>query len=279
MGIEVIVWDFDGTVTKVDEECIPFVAGYKDDFAKSLGIPIRVLSQFWNIKQKEVRDNPTQHGWTVNRKIVAPAYADPMVECRTIADLLLLEHSEYMNDAKKRDEKLFGLYRKNYPNCLTVFKEDAAEAFIASQAFAPTYVVTNSNTDAVQEKIGKLAIDISGVKVVGNAKKYALDDAWQDVPESVTFEGFGRPLYLRRKFYADILFQIMEQRNVTPEKVLVAGDIYELDLLLPQQLGMHVALLPRDRTPLYERNAVSSYSSGVVLASPADVVQYAKSVR
>ncbi|MEK6868059.1 MAG: hypothetical protein AABX98_04500, partial [Nanoarchaeota archaeon] len=93
---------------------------------------------------------------------------------------------------------------------------------------------------------------------------------------SIEKEGFGRSLFLRRKNYAAILSQIMTENDVTSEQVLVAGDIYELDLLLPEQFGMHIALLPRERTPAYEREAVTSYPRGVVLATPSDVVRYAR---
>ena len=279
MGIEVIVWDFDGTATNVDQEAISFVVGYKEGFAKALSLSPRILNPFWRIIEKRVRENPTQHGWTVNGKIVAPAYADPLVECRTIGDLLLLEHTEYQHDPQKRDALLYKLFRENYPKCSIVFKEDAAAAFTDSQDFAPTYVVTNSETDAVQQKIGMLGIDVSRITVLGGAKKYVLDDEWTDLPESLEEPGFGRPLYLRRRNYADILSRIMKEKGVAPEQVLVAGDIYELDLLLPQQLGMHIALLPRERTPAYERNAVTSYTRGVVLATPSDVVRYARQVQ
>ncbi|MBI5002622.1 hypothetical protein HZC31_04505 [Candidatus Woesearchaeota archaeon] len=279
MGIEVLIWDFDGTATKVDEEAVNFVVGYKEGFAKAVNVSLRTLNPFWNIMERRVRENPTQHGWTVNGKIVAPAYADPLVECRTIGDFLLLEHGEYQHDPQKRDALLYKLFRENYPKCTIVFKEDAAAAFRASQDFTPTYVVTNSETDAVQGKINLLGTDVSRITVLGGAKKYVLDDEWIALPESLEEPGFGRPLYLRRKNYADILSRIMKEKGVAPEQVLVAGDIYELDLLLPQQLGMHIALLPRERTPAYERSAVTSYARGVVLATPSDVVRYARQVQ
>src|SRR3989338_5962805 len=131
---------------------------------------------------------------------------------------------------------------------------------MASQEFAPTYVVTNSETDAVQGKINLLGTDVSRITVLGGAKKYVLDDEWTALPESLEEPGFGRPLYLRRRNYADILSRVMKEKGVAPEQVLVAGDIYELDLLLPQHLGMHIALLPRERTPFYEQQAVVSYA-------------------
>ncbi len=276
MSIEVIVWDFDGTATNVDQEAVPYVAGYKEGFARALTVSPRALDSFWRVMQNRVRDNPTQHGWIVNGKIVAPAYADPLVECRTIGNLVLLDHTDYQYDATKRDTFLEKLFKENYSKCTIVFKEDAGVAFAASQAFAATYVVTNSGTDAVQRKMEMLGTPVSRITVLGGAKKYALDDEWTDFPESIEQPDFGRPLYLRRKNYADILSQIMVEKGVSPEQVLVAGDIYELDLLLPQQLGMHIALLPRERTPAYERDAVTSYARGVVLATPTDVVQYAR---
>src|SRR3989338_3369855 len=159
MSIELIIWDFDGTFTNVDEEAVSYVVGFKEDFAKALNITFEHINLFWRRKEKLVREHPTEHGWRFGGKIIAPAYADLLVECRTIGDLLLLEHGEYQHNPKKRDELLYKLFKENYSKCSIVFKEDAAAAFMASQEFAPTYVVTNSETDAVQGKINMLGTD------------------------------------------------------------------------------------------------------------------------
>ncbi len=82
------------------------------------------------------------------------------------------------------------------------------------------------------------------------------------MPESISIEDLGRPVYIRRKFYFDILEQIAKERGLSFEEVAVVGDICELDLLLPKQLGMYVMLIYGKDTPEYERMFIGSYVKG-----------------
>ena len=74
--------------------------------------------------------------------------------------------------------------------------------------------------------------------------------------------GLGRPVYLRRRSYWDILGKVTS--GLEPGSVLVAGDIYELDLSLPQFMGMRAALLPKPSATAEEIAAVSAYETGFV---------------
>jgi len=105
-------------------------------------------------------------------------------------------------------------------------------------------IVTNSKTDSVEKKLKTLA-DYS-IPIIGNAKKYVIDQTMDNVPESVNLEGFPRPVLLRRRNYKEILDKF------DPEKTVVVGDIYELDLALPEFLGFKVIQMATDNTPEYE---------------------------
>ena len=44
--------------------------------------------------------------------------------------------------------------------------------------------------------------------------------------------------------------------------MMVVGDIWELDLALPQYLGMQVGFMPHLTTPQFEVDVVASYNRG-----------------
>ena len=79
------------------------------------------------------------------------------------------------------------------------------------------------------------------------------------MPESIQFDGLlPRPVYLRRGKYYEALRDIWNQTGTGPESTLVAGDIYELDLALPIELGLQVHLVTGPTTASYERAALAA---------------------
>ncbi len=280
MGVELIVLDFDGTLTNVDKEGIPFVAGYKTDVAADLGISGNALDPLWAAKQAHIEANPSRYGWRRNGCIVAPAYADPMIMSLTIADLLLDEASMHTGD-EARTAALDGYFQRNYGKLGIAFKEDA-NAFlnVLYDRYPAVCIVTNSKTEGVAKKIQHLPSDHSRIKIYGDAKKFDPRPDWTDVPEYVEREGYGRPLFLRRKQYWDVLTSIMGERGISdPSHVVVIGDINELDLVLPEYQGMNVILTPRDSTPAFEVEAVQSSPRGRIARSLDEVLHHLEAWR
>ena len=103
-------------------------------------------------------------------------------------------------DLEERTAVLQRLYFDNYPKADTVFRKEAkevVEALLASDV--PTWVVTNSATNHVQEKIDRL--DPKGreaLRVIGNARKFIVTDPetpdprFDQVPETVTVADLDR---------------------------------------------------------------------------------------
>jgi FMN phosphatase YigB (HAD superfamily) len=267
MARNVIVTDFDGTVTDVDKGAKPYIEGYQRNVADTLGIARQDLLPKWQATQAVVEANPSQYGWVMNGRIIAPAYADPLIMGRTVAHNILDEAGICM-DPEERHELLEGFFQENYPNIGTVFRPDTQD-YLKELYDHDSVVVTNSRTAKVEGQLAMAQEGLTGFcfgfPVMGEAKKYRLDDSWTEVPESVD-KGFGRPLFLRRKLYWDVLQTIMD--------VTVIGDVYELDLLLPQHMGMEVILLTRPQTPQFEIDAVRS--NGHIAQSLTEVVDILK---
>ena len=261
MGFDLVVLDFDGTFTDVEREAGPFFEAYKADARKLLDIAD--FDGAWDECAATLARDPAEFGWTHEGAIVAPGNADPYLRATVIINMLLDRHGLH-SDLKERQALLQGLYFRNYPKADTVFRPDAkrvVEALIASGI--PTVVVTNSDTDAVNDKLNKLdPVGRDALRVCGDAKKFVVrelveaDPRFDAVPETLQVEGLKRPILLRRGDYYEQLRALWDELDASPTSTLVVGDIYELDLALPSVLGASVHLVLKDMTEDFERQAI-----------------------
>lgn len=268
MTFDCILLDFDGTFTDVEAEGAPFAEAYRADVSRLLGED--VTSQ-WLAAEGLIRNDPDRYGWNHGRRIVAPANADPYVRCTAITQVLLDERGLYV-DPDERTGILQDLYARNYQKSATVFRPEARDVLddVLGRS-VPVFVVTNSRPDTVSRKIDELApARRETLEVMGDAKKYVvvepaeIDSTFDAIPEEEQLEGLARPVFLRRGHYYEVLRDIWGRTGARPERTLVVGDIYELDLALPARLGTAVHLVTRDTTPEYEVRAVLSKAMGAI---------------
>ncbi len=267
MTVECIVLDFDGTFTLVDREAVPFLEGFLADLRDLVGADVAAR---WDETVRRVKADPDRYGWENEGRIVAPSHADPYILATTVGQLLLAESG--VDSRASRTETLQTLYQRNYPRALTVFRPDA-KAVIETlvRASVPVFVVTNSKTEHVEAKLDELAPKgRKQIAVHGNARKFVLtepeapDDAWRRVPSQREVAGLSRPIYLHRGAYYEQLRRIWQETGTSAASTLVCGDIFELDLALPSELGARVHLVARPDTPEYERGAARSRVGGSV---------------
>lgn len=261
MQPRVIVLDFDGTFTRVDDEAAPFLAAFRASLAELVG---HSIDGDWDRAAAAIEASPDHFGWEFEGRIVAPSHADPYIFATSVGQRLLAERP----DARSVLEALF---QRCYPLARTVFRHDAREVVEALlDRGAPVYVVTNSMTHHVASKIEALAPrGAERLTIVGDAKKFALVDAelaparFATLPESVSLPGLHRPVWMRRGRYYDALERIWAGAGAGPESTLVCGDIFELDLAMPAALGARVHLVARPSTRAYERDAVLAAGGSV----------------
>lgn len=276
MGIELVILDFDGTVTEVDQEATPAVESWRTDIGNELGLSASEIDRKWLEAQTKIEANPAKYGWIMGNKIVAPAYADPLVMARTISDYLFDQFGVYLNRQEREEILQNRFFKGNYVKAGTFFKGDANNFLRGVSDKFDVCIVTNSGTGDVVKKMAQLPAKYPTIPIHGDAKKYVLDSGWKEVPESVERAGYGRPLFLQRRRYATVLSGLMVDRELKPEQVAVVGDIYELDLLLPEHQGMHIILTPRDSTPTFEVEAVRTSPTGYVARNLTDVLEHLK---
>ncbi|MAT29368.1 MAG: hypothetical protein CMN31_12570 [Sandaracinus sp.] len=266
MRYDLILLDFDGTFTDVEKEADPFFASYKAEVRELIGGDV---DGDWAEAVATLEQNPGEFGWVFEGQVVAPGNADPYLRATVILNMIFDRRGLYPNEAE-RTELLQGLYFRNYPKADTVFRANAkqvVETLLASPV--PTMVVTNSATDDVEAKIDRMApTGRERLKVYGNAKKYIVaepdesDACFERVPETMRAEGLERDILLRRGRYYELLRTLWKETGVKPERTLVAGDIFELDLALPGHLGADVHLVLKDKTQPFERAAVKAMEGG-----------------
>ena len=269
-----LVLDFDGTVTDAEEEGKPFCAGYLEDLAaltdRSLDEILAMAERF----EAEVAADPDNHGWEYKGAIVAPASVDPYLRIMPVARKVFDVCQVFMNP-DDRNRLLDGiLYRYNYQKTNVAFRA-GAHALLAGLHGIPTYIVTNSHTDPVCNKIRILAegseLDWLLDRVHGRAKKYAIDDSFTDVARALEVAGLSRPILLRRRAYHEVLSSLLEREGVDWSQLLVVGDIFELDLAMPLAMGARVGLVINRFTPEYEKRYVASHERGHLIESLGEI--------
>jgi phosphoglycolate phosphatase-like HAD superfamily hydrolase len=265
MAIGCVVLDFDGTFTDVVAEGAPFVRDFKSHLAELLGKDPSSVEAAWREEEAAVLAGAHAFGWDVGGRVVAPATADPYLLSNCVARQLMGRFG-VLPDPAERHEALQMLYREAYKLTGTAFKPEAKEVLEALLATGlPIWVVTNAHTDLVEAKLDRLAPKgRERLRVKGDARKYLIEDPpsvdarFAALPETISFspELLPRPVYLRRGRYYEALRDIWSQTGTGPESTLVAGDIYELDLVLPAALGAHVQFVARDNALPYEVKAM-----------------------
>lgn len=248
------VYDFDGTCT------VPTEAGEEAFFrahAADLGqflcrSPEMVLAQYMEARAR-IAANPDEYGWVMNGRIVAPALVDAFVAARVCAQIVLREAGQ---DPAKLDGILDGFYQAHYLKYESVFRPELVPVFTAHRdADEPFYIVTNSDDKKVARRFETLGLQAAWIRaqVIGHARKFSFaPEAPTDVPLHTIFPDLARPILLRKPHYYGVLQQILATHGAIWEDLVVIGDIAELDLAMPVELGAEGRLIVGPNTPAYE---------------------------
>jgi hypothetical protein len=249
-----ILIDFDGTITDVDKEAMPYKEVFRRSFCKRMGIIPEALDPLIERYGNAIRADPAA-GWEFAGHIVAPATADPYMINNAVFTTILAE--TFQIRPQQRDKIMYDLHTQAYEHAGTHFREGAKELLDSIDAI----IITNSKPDAVLRKLAQLGS--YDIQVLGDAKKYIIDQSWSPVPAAVRPQGFPRDVLLRRRHYAEAL------QKAQVDAVL--GDVYELDLALPEYLGHRVIQLetpgmqPHEREHMKGRTAASLHHALTLL--------------
>ncbi|MBI4453091.1 HAD family hydrolase [Candidatus Woesearchaeota archaeon] len=279
-SIDTLILDFDGTLTNIEEEAKPYVEGFCKGLGRELKLSQSEIETYWNEARAKILKTPEKYGWELDGIIVASATSDPILICYSITDEILGKLGINLSEQERR-ALLAKLYLENYPKMSESFKEGVDEFLseVWNLFEGNVYVVTNSSPDKVEKKISHLHSDHFRIPIIGGAKKYIVVNDWKAVPKTINISGLERPVYIRRQHYGEILNKIMKEQNTNASGITVVGDIWELDLALPQYFGMTVGLTPNKTTPQYEKDVVLNYKQGFIANGLGDVYRELKKRR
>ena len=279
---QLLILDFDGTLTNAEEEGKNYRDGYIRDIALLADISeeeaFRLAARF----EKEIVVNADAYGWNFNGKIVAPASVDPYLRIMPISRMIF-DHVGAFKNLDERDRLLDRiLYKYNYQKTTTAFRDGAAEFFasLSQKEGTETCIVTNSHTEPVQEKVRILGknsnnnFDWLVERVYGSARKYIIADDFTAIQESLSIANLSRPIYLRRQLYFERILGLIERFDSSWENTVVLGDIFELDLCVPLACGARVGLMTNQFTPQYEIDYLTQHPRGAVFSSLDDALAW-----
>ena len=276
---KLLVLDFDGTITDAEVEGAPFRGGYLGDVALLAGISKEEVERLAVKFEAEIAADPDKYGWVFNGAIVAPASVDPYLRIMPIARKIFDATGTFMDEADRTRLLDSVLYKYNYKKTVMAFRSGAGEA-LRGLSGTNTWVVTNSHTEPVQDKIRTLDGGVGDLqwlveRVHGRASKYILDDSFDRLPASMVLPDLERPVFLRRKHYYGVLNELREACGADWSEATVVGDIFELDLALPWHLGAKVGLMVNPFTPKYEKDFLREDTRGGLLSSLSELREFA----
>jgi hypothetical protein len=158
-------------------------------------------------------------------------------------------------DSVARHELLEYFFGRNYGKLETHFRVGAADFLMSLLKLGRLTVITNSKTKGVQTKLAKLREgnpSLPDIDVRGGAEKFTLTP--DQIMDGIAAEldcspHLVRPVFTQRGRYYDVL---KESGIFEADSRVVAGDVWELDLMLPILLNMKGAFITRQMTPEHE---------------------------
>jgi phosphoglycolate phosphatase-like HAD superfamily hydrolase len=265
---DLAILDFDGTITDVEREAAAFLPLYLAELERLLGQP---LEEPWAECAGRIEREPGRHGVRVGGAVMAAAEADPYCRCYAITQLVAarIGFPGGERELLRLALRAYGVAYEGAARALTgqdTFRVEA-RVLLAQLATAriPAWIVTNAGVAPVREKLERLAPSVlARVRMAGDARKFDLcgtsrpDARFDALPREARVPGMDRGVQLRRGAYFEVLADVFTAAGVAPERALVVGDVYEMDLSLPAALGARVHLVTRPSTPAHERRAIEA---------------------
>lgn len=258
-----IVLDFDGTFTNAEAEHDIFLPFWIKAISARLIKPIleRDLADIILRHRTHVLAHPREYAWEKDEYKVASAVSDPYITT-TVATRLALqaELADNVPSDTSIQTILSAAWDEASPHSGIAFRQDARTIlkFLAQAPGGITFV-TNSSPDVVKRKLASLMGKSHYIPVVGNAKKYQItpsaDGFPTALPQSVELPDFPHPVLLWRLSY----LRILQELGVSTTGIVV-GDIFELDLALPNYLGLATIQITTPNTPPWEQQYMRSNS-------------------
>jgi hypothetical protein len=284
-GLAHIILDFDGTCTQIP----PIFEAYLDRYFKGLNESgLNVTLSEWQDAQATVRVNSPKAGWTVAVCPSAPAAADPYILADEAIRLILRQRGATTSVPIPP-----AVHVQAYDEALAPWREEAFDTFShLVEHGVQLHIVSNTDTKFINRRLRDLFGDgnplTAKISVQSGAGKFRICELSWDDQAAVSTEATGRllteatrrfqalpvaygekplpqierPIYLRRGAYFEAINRVLKSDFDALTNTVFCGDIWEMDLAMPFELGAKVHLLDRAapfKTYCYERQALVAY--------------------
>lgn len=264
--IRLVVLDADYTCTRPSEGGDD---AYEQAFVDYLRTALEegdpaLFAERWRAAKEQVAHERGYHGFIFKEEvgIVAAAESDVMMATHAIGWCLARTHYDHVPHATYA-KMAYAAYKAAYPLLgMTVVPELPLLLSGLRDRKIPAVVVTNSAADAVRANLARgLGDEFPAflAAVQGQAAKFEIDPTWENasgtnVPASTRLEGLHYPVLLRRRVYFEAIARAREAAGGMPcERVIVIGDNTQLDLAMPDAVGMQVALIESATTAPWDK--------------------------
>ncbi len=282
---EFVVLDFDGQFTDCEPRDEDGTHPYEERAISYIADHILQTDRSWvagafAAKLQLIREDPEEYGMRNGGVIVAPGLADPYLRCGSVAEMIFDQLSVFTGLTQRRTI-ISEIYNACYPKFTPPFRPGADHLLRhINHPNSRVRIVTNSKTDHVERRVREVCESVSNDLVHGLARKFDLDHdgslyGWEpDFPVSFRVPGMTkREVYVRRPHYLKLVHGLLEQHDASPQRLTVAGDIWELDLAMWQQRGAHIICFENENTPSYLRTWFSTQQNAHMVTSLAELVQ------
>ena len=246
-----VVMDFDGTVTDLHSRSETYLNSFVEKMAKKIGMNESELKELVGLATQAVINHPENYAWRNGNGTRVSAATDIFLITQQAAESVLknlrINPSLKIPPKNQVGRLMTNLFAYSRPLMEFVFQPGVGEFIDQLKEGGGLVIVTNSGTDQVKKDLGQLMGLDHGIPVVGNARKYFIDEKWSQGLQKEKFHPYPYPesVSLQRPLYYEVL------TNLGAIK-LVMGDMSELDLFLPQAMGIPTALKRSPTTPYWE---------------------------
>jgi phosphoglycolate phosphatase-like HAD superfamily hydrolase len=268
MQITDVIMDFDGTCTMIPEIYEAFLSEYLAGLNNTVFSGNPIMAGEWKDAQEKVKMHSPRAAWTFAFAPAAPAAADPYILSFEAARYLL----QKKNIQKDIPSEVFKSASDRFP---APWRPEAREVFetLLKNNINITFISNSSSTTITNRLLSlfsgkKLPF---GITVKSDAAKFRIaelswysdipkgtQDLFRAIPPTLKDVGTGRPVYLRRAAYFEAICAAFKNDLTRLPSTVVCGDIWEMDLALPYELGANIHLIERAcpfDTYDYERKA------------------------
>ena len=301
MAIKNVVFDFDGTCTQIPVIFESYLKRYLRELNSRVminGFTLegkRVTDEEWKDAQEFVRENSPKAGWTLNNTSAAPAAADPYILAFESTRLILRTRREGRGEAENLPFELHGVSNEANEAPWRVEAREIFETLLKKGI--NVYFISNTGSTTVTKRLLEL-LEVEKLPprliVESGASKFRISElpltpqglSWK-LPDDVIgkFENLpvvhkrtanGRPVHLRRAEYFRAICKVLNNDLERLKETVFCGDIWEMDLAMPDALGGNIHLIKRaspfDTYP-YEMEAVTE-SKGKISEDLTGVLEW-----